>query len=184
MPRSTRHLTGLAVLAVVAGGLAALTVPAQATPTPSVAAAPDTTPTPRPTPTARPGEVAAFSYTGLDADWGPFYSAYRNGARAMVRGRVWEDEDNGSFNVEARLYDRNSPARLCAYLRLKAKTEEETWSRTLKKCGPDGYARFSFHDWEEHVPQDLRVQVCYRDALTRTVTSCGGWWHAYRWIER
>ncbi|OPG11749.1 hypothetical protein [Microbispora sp. GKU 823] len=100
----------------------------------------------------------------------------------MVRGRVWEDEDNGSFNFEARLYDRDSSARLCAYLRVKVRTEDTTWSRTLKKCGPDGYARLYFHDWEEDVPQDVGVQVCYRDTVTRTITSCGGWRHAYRRI--
>ncbi|WP_182898837.1 hypothetical protein [Microbispora sp. H10830] len=122
----------------------------------------------------------AHAADDLSADWGPVYSDYYGNGRAMARGRVWDNEDNDSFNFEARLYDRNSPARLCGYLHMRIDTDGELWEPTIKKCGPAGFTPFTIKAWEEDIPDSIRVRVCYWDTGTRTVTSCGKWRYAYR----
>ncbi|MEU6407178.1 hypothetical protein [Microbispora sp. NPDC046933] len=163
MHRSIRHLLGLAAAsAVIACGLPALASTAHAA----------TTTTTTATTTARSDD--------LSADWGPVYSAYYGNGRAMARGRVWDNEDDGSFNFEARLYDRNSPARLCAYLQMRLDVDGVKDLHTAKKCGPVGYAPYRMGVWEEDIPDSIAVRVCYLDTVTRTVKLCGKWSYAYR----
>ncbi len=157
MHRSIRHLLGLiAAFTVIACGLPALTSTAHA--------------------------ATASRSDDLSADWGPVYSAYYSNGRAMARGRVrWTDD--GYFRFDARLYDRNSPARLCAYLQMRLDVDGVKQVHTAKKCGPDSYAPYMIGVWEEDIPDSIAVRVCYLDTVSRTVKLCGKWSYAYRAIH-
>jgi hypothetical protein len=132
-------------------------------------------------PLAAPAQAAppgAAQSTSEDVQWGPVYSAPFQGSRARADGRTWDDEDNGSFNAVARLYDRNSPSWLCGYLQIKM-TNPDEWDEpryhTVKKCGPNGHGRFQIRAWEEEVPETITIRVCYWDQRTGRPTRCGAW---------
>ncbi|MGP3963457.1 hypothetical protein ACTWPT_46510 [Nonomuraea sp. 3N208] len=120
----------------------------------------------------------AFASGSDDVGWGPVRSLPFQGSQAQADGRAWDDEDNGSFNFEARIYDHSSPPWLCGHLQIKM-TNPDEWDkpsyRTVKKCGPNGYGRFGMRAWDEDEPRTIAIRVCYWNQRTGRATRCGGW---------
>ncbi|MER7210813.1 hypothetical protein [Streptosporangium sp. NPDC000239] len=153
MNRTIRSLLGVAAAtAVLAVGVPALTSSASA---------------------ATTGTATAGA---LDVDfWGSYYSKYRNGSRAKANGQVWDD--GSEVHVQGRLYDKNSPWRLCGYVQVKFENadgdESYDWAR---QCVSSGYR--SFHFSEEDV-DNVQVRVCYWERPGAQRVSCGRWNYIY-----
>ncbi|MER7505191.1 hypothetical protein AB0L05_34835 [Nonomuraea pusilla] len=155
MDRSIRRLLGLSTAcAAVIAGMTAVAVPASAA-------------------------VSAFD---PPESWGPLHSRAFDvsGNRAMARGQyVLEEEFGDELTVTARLYDRNSPTHLCAYLELSYEyydEDEKTFS--VKKCGHDGYQGFRRVD-SSPIPTSVSARVCYWDAKVGSKRFCGKWTYIF-----
>ncbi|MEU8266088.1 hypothetical protein AB0B89_02890 [Sphaerisporangium sp. NPDC049002] len=116
-----------------------------------------------------------------DDFWGYNYSKYFHGSPAKAKGHVYEEND-GSFHVEGKLYDKNSPNWLCGYVQVKFENEDGDESTYwAKKCGSSGYRYFHFY--EDDV-DNIQVRVCYYDNNHGTKKYCGRWDYIYEADEQ
>ncbi|MFC4056777.1 hypothetical protein ACFOWE_00575 [Planomonospora corallina] len=112
--------------------------------------------------------------------WGPIYSRHYGGSRAHAVGRYELDEEHGDkFTVQARLYDRGSPSRLCGYLEVKFETDDDERVGGAKRCGPKGFAPYGLVLTGSDVPIHLSARVCYWDTVTESKKYCGKWVYVY-----
>ncbi|SEN73676.1 hypothetical protein [Nonomuraea pusilla] len=132
---------------------------------------------------AVPASGAAVTAFDPPESWGPLYSRPfdLSGNRAMARGRYVLDEEFGDeLTVTAKLYDRNSPTHLCAYLELAYEYDDEDekiFSR--RKCDPDGYQGFRRVDSSPDIPTSVSARVCYWDVKAGSKRFCGKWTYIY-----
>jgi hypothetical protein len=117
---------------------------------------------------------SALASDGDEGSLGPVHSRSYDGARARAVGH-WElDEEHGDvLTVNARLYDRNSPSRLCAYLEVTFEFAEDEKTYTAMKCGPNGFASFKRVTSSPEIPSTLSTRVCYWDRKTAAKKYCG-----------
>ncbi|WP_405142969.1 hypothetical protein OG589_36655 [Sphaerisporangium sp. NBC_01403] len=161
MRRSIRNMLGLAA----ASAVLVVGIPAMA----SSASAATTT------------KAASASSLDFDDFWGYDYSKYFHGSRAKAKGHVYEDND-GSFHVEGKLYDKNSPNWLCGYVQVKFENSDgDDSTYWAKKCGSSGYRYFHFY--EDDV-DNIQVRVCYYDNSHGTKKYCGRWDYIYEADEQ